>query len=63
MRCLLRHIFLTRLTVFRDVCTVIAGSVSGRDAGELGMPFAVSEALLVRDILYVFQGIEGRYIK
>jgi hypothetical protein len=29
----------------------------------LGLPFGVSEALLVRDMLYVFQGIDGQYVK
>ena len=28
-----------------------------------GLPFALSEALLVRDMLYVFQGIDGTYIR
>ena len=32
-------------------------------SADLGMPFSVSEALLVRDMLYVFQGIDGQYVK
>lgn len=37
-------------------------SVSG-PTDTLGLPFGVSEALLVRDMLYVFQGIDGQYVK
>lgn len=38
-----------------EPCTV--NSLSSPSAGE------VSEAALVRDILYVFQGIDGKFIK
>jgi gamma-tubulin complex component 3 len=31
--------------------------------GDAVLPFAVSEALLLRDLLFVFQGIDGQYVR